>query len=72
MSEIGSSLSPNCDFALIWYYCHESLMTKVSLRSFHDNVDVSEIAKEFGGGGHKKAAGFTLCSPTHIEDIFDK
>ena len=72
MSEIGSSLSPNCDFAMIWYYCHESLKTKVSLRSFHDHVDVSEIAKEFGGGGHKKAAGFTLCAPSHIEDIFDK
>lgn len=32
---------------------------KVSLRS-GDLVDVSEIARYFGGGGHKKAAGFTL------------
>ncbi len=32
---------------------------KVSLRS-GDIVDVSVIARYFGGGGHKKAAGFTL------------
>jgi len=31
----------------------------VSLRS-DGTVDVSEIAKKFGGGGHKGAAGFTL------------
>lgn len=30
---------------------------KFSLRS-KNNVDVSEIAESFGGGGHKKAAGF--------------
>jgi bifunctional oligoribonuclease and PAP phosphatase NrnA len=32
---------------------------KVSLRS-KDNVDVNTIAIKFGGGGHKKAAGFFL------------
>lgn len=32
---------------------------KVSLRS-DDEIDVSRIAQFFGGGGHKKAAGFTL------------
>ena len=30
-----------------------------SLRSAPDGVDVSEVAKSFGGGGHKAAAGFT-------------
>lgn len=30
-----------------------------SLRSAPDGVDVSEVAKQFGGGGHKHAAGFT-------------
>ncbi len=33
--------------------------TKVSLRSTGD-VDVSEIAKQFGGGGHRFAAGCTV------------
>jgi len=32
---------------------------KVSLRS-NDYVDVSEIARKYSGGGHKRAAGFTV------------
>ena len=31
---------------------------KVSLRATDDEVDVSAIAREFGGGGHRRAAGF--------------
>lgn len=30
-----------------------------SLRSAPDGVDVSDVAKSYGGGGHKAAAGFT-------------
>lgn len=33
---------------------------KASFRTTRDNVDVSAMAKKFGGGGHKKAAGFTI------------
>jgi len=33
---------------------------KGSLRTTEPDVDVSKIAKFFGGGGHKKAAGFTI------------
>ncbi len=32
---------------------------KVSLRSSDGRVDVSAIAREVGGGGHRQAAGFT-------------
>ncbi len=32
---------------------------KVSLRSSEGDVDVSEIARKNGGGGHKRAAGFS-------------
>jgi nanoRNase/pAp phosphatase (c-di-AMP/oligoRNAs hydrolase) len=32
---------------------------------------VSEIAKGFGGGGHKKSAGFTLEGDANIEDLFE-
>ena len=71
MSEIGSRLSPDCDFAMIWYYDHDDRMVKVSLRAFHDHIDVSEIAKKYGGGGHKKAAGFTLPGDAHVDDLFD-
>ena len=31
-----------------------------SLRSLPDGADVSEIAKQYGGGGHKNAAGFRV------------
>jgi phosphoesterase RecJ-like protein len=57
---------------MIWYWDHQDELTKVSLRAFHDAVDVSEVAKKFGGGGHKKAAGFSLPKNKHVEDIFDK
>lgn len=41
---------------------------KVSLRAGGD-VDVSRIAQHFGGGGHKKAAGFTMAGqPQEITD----
>ncbi len=72
MSEIGNALSLKCDFAVIWYYDHEARQVKVSLRAHHEDSDVSEVAKKFGGGGHRKAAGFSLPSGTSIEDIFDK
>ncbi len=71
MSEIGARLASDCDFALIWFWDHEAKHTKVSLRAFHDTVDVAEISSRFGGGGHKKAAGFQLPAGKHIEDIFD-
>ena len=71
MSEIGARLAPDCDFAVIWYYDHEDRINKVSLRAFHDAVDVSEIAKNFGGGGHKKAAGFQISGELCVDDIFD-
>jgi phosphoesterase RecJ-like protein len=34
-------------------------MRKVSLRASDDRVDVSRIARAQGGGGHRRAAGFT-------------
>ena len=34
-----------------------------SLRAKDDDTDVSEIARQLGGGGHKAAAGFTLRIP---------
>jgi len=72
MSEIGAALSPKCDFALIWYYDHETHQVKVSLRAHHEDSDVSEVAKRFGGGGHRLAAGFVLPRDASIESIFDK
>ncbi|OLO40449.1 oligoribonuclease [Alkalihalophilus pseudofirmus] len=33
---------------------------KISLRTTHDDMDVSEVAGQFGGGGHAKASGCSL------------
>jgi phosphoesterase RecJ-like protein len=43
---------------------------KGSFRTTHDDVDVSEIAKKMGGGGHKKAAGFTTSGT--IDEVLQK
>jgi len=43
---------------------------KGSLRTRRDDVDLSEIAKKFGGGGHPKAAGFTIKGD--LKDVFGK
>ena len=40
---------------------------RISLRSSHDEVDVSAIARLSGGGGHRQAAGFS--SEASIEEI---
>ena len=70
MSEIGNYLSPECDFVVIWYFDHDRQEYRASLRSLYEHIDCSEIAKRFGGGGHKKAAGFALSKKIHIDDIF--
>lgn len=46
------------------YFEVEKDRWQYSLRSRGD-FDVSEIAKKFGGGGHKNAAGFTVDFPIH-------
>ena len=35
----------------------EPELTRISLRSKSDKVNVSDIAEQFGGGGHPAAAG---------------
>jgi phosphoesterase RecJ-like protein len=38
-------------------------MRKVSLRATDGTVDVSRVARTFGGGGHPQAAGFSTALP---------
>jgi bifunctional oligoribonuclease and PAP phosphatase NrnA len=42
---------------------------RISLRSSHDEVDVSAIARLVGGGGHPQAAGFS--SEDSVEEIVE-
>lgn len=58
MSEIGHELANASDTFGLIYYIDADNSVKCSLRSNGD-YDVSIIAKYFGGGGHKNAAGFT-------------
>ena len=62
-SEIGDVLNNKyknlCDFVVIYHYDEVSQQTYCSLRS-QEPFNVSEIAKLFGGGGHKQAAGLIL------------
>jgi phosphoesterase RecJ-like protein len=43
---------------------------KGSLRSSIDELDVSAIARQFGGGGHPQAAGFSSNAP--LEEIIER
>lgn len=49
----------NIDFTLLLIEKGDNLV-KGSLRTTKDYIDVASIAKELGGGGHQKAAGFTI------------
>jgi uncharacterized protein len=56
MSEVGHELANNSGtYGFVWYLDVDNRV-KVSLRS-NDEYDVSMMAKMFGGGGHKNAAG---------------
>jgi nanoRNase/pAp phosphatase (c-di-AMP/oligoRNAs hydrolase) len=69
-SEIATETAklPHIDFCIIWYYNHKKKVFVLSFRS--TKVNVGEIAKSFGGGGHKLASSCTLT--TFIDNIFEK
>lgn len=63
ISELGHELANRSGtFGLIWYLAADRKV-KCSLRSNGD-YDVSAVAKAFGGGGHKNAAGFETDTTT--------
>ncbi len=58
VSDAGHIMSINEPFAAC--YWDHAAGRSFSLRSSETGVDVAEVAKKFGGGGHAKAAGFTV------------
>ncbi len=62
-SSLIYNLKQDEDFILVWCYDGDS-MIKVSMYS--DKRDLHEIARTFGGGGHKKACGFRIA----IHELF--
>jgi uncharacterized protein len=57
-SEVGAALAHRYDIGLGWFERSDG-MIQFSARSVGD-IDVSVVAKQFGGGGHMHAAGFQL------------
>lgn len=71
-SDVGHTLAESCGtFGAMYTIDKEKLEIKWSLRSVKD-MDVSHIAKQFGGGGHKNAAGFTVPMIPVLEGIKHK
>ena len=68
ISEVGNKLgelNPQYDFILVI----NMSSCKMSFRTIKDEIDVSEIAKLFGGGGHPKASGASLNKELIIDFI---
>ena len=57
-SDAGHIMAQDEPFAACYWDTPEGRV--YSLRSVDDGVDVSEIAAQFGGGGHKHAAGYRV------------
>jgi oligoribonuclease NrnB/cAMP/cGMP phosphodiesterase (DHH superfamily) len=57
-SDAGHIMSEGHPFAACYFDAHNE--RRFSLRSAPDGLDVGEIAKAYGGGGHKHAASFAM------------
>ncbi|SDF23385.1 DHH family phosphoesterase [Phytopseudomonas seleniipraecipitans] len=57
-SDAGHALTQGEPFAAVYSDTPKGRI--FSLRSTDEGLDVSEIAKTYGGGGHRNAAGFTV------------
>ncbi len=50
------------ELAIFFYEIDQGRATKISIRS-QRAIDVCELAKQFGGGGHRQAAGCRILAP---------
>lgn len=62
ISDIGNYTSTlyDCDFVAVWRYLLSKDEWRISLRTHKNDIDLSKIARKFGGGGHKKASAFII------------
>jgi oligoribonuclease NrnB/cAMP/cGMP phosphodiesterase (DHH superfamily) len=73
-SDLGNKLSEQnskYDFVLLWSYHSNNQEYSIMLRTRNDDssIDLSQIAKIFGGGGHPRAARFAWKGP--IDSLWD-
>ncbi|MFZ3579871.1 DHH family phosphoesterase [Virgibacillus sp. DJP39] len=69
-SELGNTLGneyPHLDYIAILNVGGK----RVGFRTIHDNVDVSEVAGNFNGGGHSKAAGCSMTNEAFNEFVLN-
>lgn len=60
-SDLGNKLSeqnPQYNFVILWSYHSANKEYSIMLRTRHDNIDLSKIAKLYNGGGHPRASRF--------------
>ncbi|MDP4155798.1 MAG: DHHA1 domain-containing protein [Bacillota bacterium] len=73
LSELGNALNklnPHLDMIVLLNAGNK----KIGFRTIHNEVNVAEFAKRFGGGGHPKASGCELSSDTFskfVVNVFD-
>jgi oligoribonuclease NrnB/cAMP/cGMP phosphodiesterase (DHH superfamily) len=70
ISLLVHDICQHADFGIGWFKRHDGkyqFSVRVSEKS---DFDASKLCKEFGGGGHAKASGFTL--PHEIEELRDE
>jgi len=69
-SELGNELGK--EFSHLDYIAILNMGGKrISFRTIHDQIDVSEIAGHFGGGGHQKASGSTLSDEAYKQFVVE-
>lgn len=60
ISEVGNELCKLHEKPSLMFFITEKQELVCSLRSMDNLSDISILAKRFGGGGHRNAAGFTI------------
>lgn len=66
-SDVGNALFskyPQAQYSLTWHFNGDKYL--VSLRSTEGRFDVCKIAKRYGGGGHRNAAGYSLSNADYL------
>jgi oligoribonuclease NrnB/cAMP/cGMP phosphodiesterase (DHH superfamily) len=67
-SEIGEALAREHAFAAVFFFTADNRVV-YNLRSSADGLDVGAIARQYGGGGHRHAAGFTIEAVLPMEAV---
>ena len=75
VGEVGSVVDylnsvQGADFSMFFSEDREKSIVKCSTRTNSEDIDLASFCKNFGGGGHRKAAGFRLDGALSTEEYF--